>query len=95
MGVLHMLLVQASVVIARVLEHQIRQGPGLPLDSSSSSSQSPTSSVSSPTQSSSRPAETTSSNNEGRDEGGDDEGGTSPLLFFVALGFGVVFTNLW
>jgi hypothetical protein len=22
-------------------------------------------------------------------------GGQSPLLFFVALGFGVVFTNLW
>jgi hypothetical protein len=25
----------------------------------------------------------------------DSGGGSSPLLFFVALGFGVVFTNLW
>ena len=24
-----------------------------------------------------------------------NSGGSSPLLFFVALGFGVVFTNLW
>lgn len=30
-------------------------------------------------------------NNENKDSGG----GSSPLLFFVALGFGVVFTNLW
>ncbi len=29
------------------------------------------------------------------DDGTDDGGSNSPLLFFVALGFGVVFTNLW
>jgi hypothetical protein len=27
--------------------------------------------------------------------GGNGGGPSSPLLFFVALGFGVVFTNLW
>ena len=33
-------------------------------------------------------------NNSGNDTGNKDKG-SSPLLFFVALGFGVVFTNLW
>lgn len=29
------------------------------------------------------------------DDGNDKDKSSSPLLFFVALGFGVVFTNLW
>jgi hypothetical protein len=32
--------------------------------------------------------------NQGGDRGGNGPT-SSPLLFFVALGFGVVFTNLW
>lgn len=87
MGVLHLLLAQASLVVAGVVDHQIRQA-----DAPDSSS--PSGSVSSPTQSSTEPAQSTKSN-ESRDEGGGGDGGTSPLLFFVALGFGVVFTNLW
>jgi hypothetical protein len=34
----------------------------------------------------------TQSGNQGGNSGGPT---SSPLLFFVALGFGVVFTNLW
>ncbi|PLB48582.1 hypothetical protein P170DRAFT_457028 [Aspergillus steynii IBT 23096] len=47
----------------------------------------------------SSPSSTTSSPNPtNSDHGGNDNGSSptsSPLLFFVALGFGVVFTNLW
>lgn len=39
----------------------------------------------------SRPGGTNQSN----DNAGNNSGSSSPLLFFVALGFGVVFTNLW
>ncbi|KAM0592946.1 hypothetical protein ACHAP6_001494 [Verticillium nonalfalfae] len=35
------------------------------------------------------------SQSEGNGGGGGGGGASSPLLFFVALGFGVVFTNLW
>lgn len=38
------------------------------------------------------PAATTSPASEDRDR---NRNSSSPLLFFVALGFGVVFTNLW
>lgn len=40
---------------------------------------------------SAQPEETTQAREENRDRGNS----SSPLLFFVALGFGVVFTNLW
>ncbi|KND91181.1 E3 ubiquitin-protein ligase RNF13 [Tolypocladium ophioglossoides CBS 100239] len=33
--------------------------------------------------------------NQSNDNSGNSGGSSSPLLFFVALGFGVVFTNLW
>lgn len=39
-----------------------------------------------------QPAETTQAREENRDR---NNNSSSPLLFFVALGFGVVFTNLW
>lgn len=39
------------------------------------------------------PSATTSASGNGG--AGVAAGGNSPLLFFVALGFGVVFTNLW
>jgi len=44
------------------------------------------------------PSATTSASGNGGAGGGGvgvAAGGNSPLLFFVALGFGVVFTNLW
>ncbi|KAK3354307.1 hypothetical protein B0H65DRAFT_7913 [Neurospora tetraspora] len=41
------------------------------------------------------PPPATSSPASGDTDSKDDKGGSSPLLFFVALGFGVVFTNLW
>lgn len=88
-----LLLLQASLVVARVVELQVRQGPVVPIGTTSSST-SPTSSSHSATGSSAQAAETTTSKRDDDDDDGDD-GGTSPLLFFVALGFGVVFTNLW
>lgn len=45
-----------------------------------------------------QPTQTPPSNNDSNGGGNGNNGGgggTSPLLFFVALGFGVVFTNLW
>ncbi|KAF5027747.1 hypothetical protein F66182_125 [Fusarium sp. NRRL 66182] len=45
------------------------------------------------TTTSTAPAETTSDSGNRNDNNGG--GSNSPLLFFVALGFGVVFTNLW
>ncbi|KAL2755069.1 hypothetical protein ACRALDRAFT_2042874 [Sodiomyces alcalophilus JCM 7366] len=71
--------------------------------SSASSSLDPTSttqSASSITSTASPAASTTSNGGDGAngDDGGGGGGGggsNSPLLFFVALGFGVVFTNLW
>ncbi|KAK4865803.1 hypothetical protein LT330_008896 [Penicillium expansum] len=47
---------------------------------------------STPTSASSSAATTTASSGEGS---GSNNATSSPLLFFVALGFGVVFTNLW
>lgn len=46
----------------------------------------------SPTESNT-PAQTSSGDGSGQNNSGGS--GSSPLLFFVALGFGVVFTNLW
>lgn len=40
------------------------------------------------------PAPTQTDGNSGNTNNGGGSG-SSPLLFFVALGFGVVFTNLW
>lgn len=41
----------------------------------------------------SMPTDSNFQNNKNSD--GNKDRGSSPLLFFVALGFGVVFTNLW
>ncbi|KAL1651294.1 putative ubiquinone biosynthesis monooxygenase [Diplodia intermedia] len=51
--------------------------------------------MSSPTTSSTFAATTTSNNNGSSSSSGGGGPTNSPLLFFVALGFGVVFTNLW
>ncbi|EGX91282.1 RING finger domain-containing protein [Cordyceps militaris CM01] len=54
---------------------------------------SPTSNSSAISTTSSMPTDTNFQNNKNSDPNKDR--GSSPLLFFVALGFGVVFTNLW
>ncbi|SPO02351.1 uncharacterized protein DNG_05024 [Cephalotrichum gorgonifer] len=98
MAVLHQFLAQATHVAARaVIEHHIRQepAPGPTAASPSPSAPSATSSTSSSSIStSSSPSPTGTPPPKENDDGGGGNG-TSPLLFFVALGFGVVFTNLW
>ncbi|KAI0178880.1 hypothetical protein GGR52DRAFT_533919 [Hypoxylon sp. FL1284] len=78
-------------LVARAIEHQIRQATTL---SSSSDPSTTPSGTPSPTAASPTPDPTTGNNsNNNNDNSG--SGTSSPLLFFVALGFGVVFTNLW
>jgi hypothetical protein len=90
MAVIHHLLAQATHVVARaVVEHHIRQEP----TSSPDPSATVASSSVAPSTTTAIPTPTPSEDIDGGDGGGG--GGTSPLLFFVALGFGVVFTNLW
>ncbi|KAJ3571312.1 hypothetical protein NPX13_g5423 [Xylaria arbuscula] len=102
-------LVEGAHVVARVVEYQIRQEIASTPTSFVSSVSSPTSGLSlsntgissmmaDPTMSSmmSTPTDAAVSPTptaEKKDGGG--TGSSSPLLFFVALGFGVVFTNLW
>lgn len=91
-------------IAVRTLQHEIRQATTSAI-SSATSSPDPTlaSSTDVPTSTSpfpgptSTPADTGNGNNNGNGNGnGNGSGqGSSPLLFFVALGFGVVFTNLW
>ena len=100
-------LVEGAHVVARVVEFQIRQQVSSSTNFASSVS-SPTSGLSLsntgipsmmtgpsmtmlPTPSDAAVSPTPSA--EKKDGGG--TGSSSPLLFFVALGFGVVFTNLW
>lgn len=52
----------------------------------------PTAAEAAATSATSTAASTTPSPTDPPDKGGNSQ---SPLLFFVALGFGVVFTNLW
>ncbi|KAK2598565.1 hypothetical protein N8I77_011967 [Diaporthe amygdali] len=89
----------------RTLQHEIRQATTSAISSAASSSSldptlasssaapSLTSSFSDPT---ATPTDSGNNNNNGNGNGNGGNGqGSSPLLFFVALGFGVVFTNLW
>ncbi|KAI1774645.1 hypothetical protein F4818DRAFT_418501 [Hypoxylon cercidicola] len=89
-------------LVARTIEHQIRQATTTLISSSdtatasptsfSSASGTPTSAASTTSPPSPDPSSGNSNNNNQDNSGG---GTSSPLLFFVALGFGVVFTNLW
>lgn len=92
-------------IAVRTLQHEIRQATTSAI-SSATSSPDPTlasstdlpSMTSSPAVPTSSPADNGSGNNNGNGNGNGNGGsgqGSSPLLFFVALGFGVVFTNLW
>lgn len=80
----------------RALNHQIRQAT---TDSASASATSssllPSSTVPSSTVASPTPSETSGNSGTGSGNNNGGNSGSSPLLFFVALGFGVVFTNLW
>ncbi|KAI7781910.1 hypothetical protein LA080_014091 [Diaporthe eres] len=91
-------------IAVRTLQHEIRQATTSAISSATSSADptlasssdvpSLTTPISGPTSS---PADASNGNNNGNGNGnGNGSGqGSSPLLFFVALGFGVVFTNLW
>jgi hypothetical protein len=87
---------QVSAVAARsIAEIGIRQATStlasLAATSSIASTSLPTSAAGTATATDSQ---STSTDTPG-DNGTNDGGGNSSLLFFVALGFGVVFTNLW
>ncbi|KAI5864680.1 hypothetical protein GGS23DRAFT_459127 [Durotheca rogersii] len=98
MGVLNQALVNGVHVVVRTVEYHARQvaTPGPDITSSvvsplpSSTSTIPFSSTSTTLPPSTPPGDTNNNN-----EQGSRDGAGSPLLFFVALGFGVVFTNLW
>ncbi len=101
MAVLNEALVDSAHVVARAIQYHARQVDPTSLSSGISSAAATaastiTSAIASGTrspESSSTPSPTDTSNPGG---GGDQNQGTNnPLLFFVALGFGVVFTNLW
>ncbi|KAI0849575.1 hypothetical protein F5Y00DRAFT_268994 [Daldinia vernicosa] len=80
--------------VARAIEHQVRQAASSPDPTSSvfsSASGTPTPSAASPP---ATPEPSTGNTNNG-DQNNGGQSTNSPLLFFVALGFGVVFTNLW
>lgn len=92
-------------IAVRTLQHEIRQATTSAI-SSATSSPDPTLASSSglPSSTSSfndatpapSPTDANSGNNNQNGNGNGGSGqGSSPLLFFVALGFGVVFTNLW
>ncbi|KAI0966422.1 hypothetical protein F4678DRAFT_293388 [Xylaria arbuscula] len=101
-------IVDGAHVVARVVEYQIRQAatsavqstmtPPGPPTSPLSPSGTGTPSVMSAASISSTISSPTATPSQGSDDNKGSGGGTgssSPLLFFVALGFGVVFTNLW
>ncbi|KAH9883676.1 hypothetical protein F4778DRAFT_788335 [Xylariomycetidae sp. FL2044] len=102
MAILNQALVDGAHVVARAVGNHIRQEltssavgpsttPGPSLASTTSLPPSSTAISSAP-----MPTNTTNNNNDnGGGGGGGGTGTSSPLLFFVALGFGVVFTNLW
>lgn len=89
-------------IAVRTLQHEIRQATSA--ISSATSSPDPTLASSSDLPSlttpfegptSTAPTDTGNNNGNGNGNGNGSGQGSSPLLFFVALGFGVVFTNLW
>ncbi|KAH8204981.1 hypothetical protein TruAng_000864 [Truncatella angustata] len=105
MAILNQELVGGALAVARVIARQTSDAATSTVSSAVSSAlntaassalssiTSPASSTSAPSTTSTAPEATSSTNNSGGNSGG--SGTSSPLLFFVALGFGVVFTNLW
>jgi hypothetical protein len=80
-GIEHVVRQVEATVFDTVLQHLEARNLGNPTTTASPTSTPPTDSTSSPS------ASVSSTNPPGSPN--------SPLLFFVALGFGVVFTNLW
>ncbi|KAJ4405179.1 hypothetical protein N0V82_010361 [Gnomoniopsis sp. IMI 355080] len=76
----------------RALHHQVRQAT---TDSATATATSLSSSLPSSTVPTSTAAASPSQSDTSNGNGSNGNSGSSPLLFFVALGFGVVFTNLW
>ena len=103
-------LVDGAHAVVRAVEHHARQAPETSTtDAPSPTPTSPTSSLGTALSSAlasitsntltsqatdSQPPDP-SGTNDPQQGSGDGTGGGNPLLFFVALGFGVVFTNLW
>ncbi|KAI2640927.1 hypothetical protein GGS21DRAFT_487252 [Xylaria nigripes] len=87
MAYLNQAFVDGAHVVAKVVEHHVREAAATTLASVISTP----AVVSSTADPSITP---TGSPNDDKKDGGSNNS-SSPLLFFVALGFGVVFTNLW
>ncbi|KAI1378759.1 hypothetical protein F4677DRAFT_443246 [Hypoxylon crocopeplum] len=85
--------------VARAIEYQVRQASTLSLTDTATPSPTTFTSTSGtplPSIASSSPATPEPSVGTTNNDNNNNQGTTSsPLLFFVALGFGVVFTNLW
>ncbi|KAI1815216.1 hypothetical protein GGS20DRAFT_584685 [Poronia punctata] len=107
MPVFNQALVDGAQVVARAVEYQIRQAASTAVNSAISGSDvgaptpvpTPTSALSSSISSPTSITPTSTVTQGQPDNPGspmkDNTNSNSPLLFFVALGFGVVFTNLW
>ncbi|KAI1761653.1 hypothetical protein GGR53DRAFT_17525 [Hypoxylon sp. FL1150] len=97
MVAIHDAMAGGAHLVARAIEYQIRQATSSPTDAAttpfSSASGTPTPSTASTASPPTPDPSSGNTNNNTQDSSG--SGTSSPLLFFVALGFGVVFTNLW
>lgn len=83
-------VVDGAHVVARVVEYHVREAATSAIQSSVTPSPSLPPAMSSSVDAATSPSPTATDT---KKDGG--SGSSSPLLFFVALGFGVVFTNLW
>ncbi|KAI1106197.1 hypothetical protein F4804DRAFT_61435 [Jackrogersella minutella] len=96
MAVINQVVADGAHFVARAIEFQVRQASSTILSSSNTATPSPTSGTSlSSTTSPTATPDPSAGNNNNNDQGNGGNSTSSPLLFFVALGFGVVFTNLW
>ncbi|KZL83742.1 ring-8 protein, partial [Colletotrichum incanum] len=90
---------QVLVEVSRFVVRQVSESASSQPSSLAPSTVAPTSTLSeSPSATATNvdnPSPTGNSGNNGSGGGGGGGNSSSPLLFFVALGFGVVFTNLW
>ncbi|KAI1137187.1 hypothetical protein F5Y05DRAFT_414347 [Hypoxylon sp. FL0543] len=96
MAALNQALAGGAHFVGRAIEYQIRQASATVLSSTNTATPSPTSGT--PSSSLASPPATPEPSSGNTNNGDQNSGGgstSSPLLFFVALGFGVVFTNLW
>ncbi|KAI1338819.1 hypothetical protein F5Y15DRAFT_98689 [Xylariaceae sp. FL0016] len=107
MAIMDQAVVDGAQMVARAVQYQIRQAATSAITSATTSgtlSPSPTSTntgsilTSDTTSPQGMPPSSTptpDNSNDNNNNNNNNTGTSSPLLFFVALGFGVVFTNLW